>query len=373
MSNPTTSGRITPNSNPIYKNLQKIKVDSLKIRIPVEDVKIVSSTFLEKFQKLYVTGEIAEDISLESHKTDITNGITARIGLVCCRVGKDESKEFIYIQANSKMLKSRYLEGITLDTIYLIYTYIIDLKVIEFDFEQFLNAYVSDIDFAYDVNVSPENMIVMNQKIFSKVHQDKLKYVDKPFRKDSNIGLQFNRREKATPSLPFIKIYHKGIEFEHHSKEFYDSFMKGIDLKNYGRLEYTLKNAKHQKHLGISIKTLRQLLEIDKMMIENIVLRGIPECYVESRIVIRDYGKITPVNKVLIFYMESLIKQGYDKQDLFAVLRLFDGKDSASRRDASRIKNLLNTLFETMENGNKKQAIKNKEINDVLRVLKIDL
>lgn len=372
MSNPTTFGRIAPNSTN-FSTLQKIKVDSLKIRIPIECVKVVSSTFLEKFQKLYVTGEIAEDISLESHKTDITDGITTRIGVVVCRVGKDESKEFIYIQANAKMLKSRYLEGITLETINLIYDYVIALGIIEFSFEQFLDSFVSDIDFAYDVNISPENMILMNQKIYSKIHQNKLKYVDKPFRKDSNIGLQFNRREKATPSLPFIKIYHKGIEFEHHSKEFYEAHLKGFNLSNYGRLEYTLKNAKHQKHLGISIKTLRQLLEVDRLMIENIVLRGIPECYVENRIVIRDYGKITPVDKMLLYYMERLIEQGSDKQDLFSVLKLFSGNDSASRRDHSRMKNKLISLFETMENGNKKRAAKNKEINDVLRVLKIEL
>jgi hypothetical protein len=356
------------------KYLQTLKIDSLKIRIPLEEVKIVSSTFLEKFQKVFLTGEIDETVSLENNKTSIKEGITCRIGVVNYRINKDESKEFVYIQANSKMLKSGYLEGITAETIELIYNYIIQENVVFFTLEQFLGSYVSDIDFAYDIEISPETMIKMNQRIFSKVKESKVKLVDKPFRKDSNIGLQFNRREKATPSSPFIKIYHKGVEFKHHSSEFYNFYLKDINLDNYGRLEYTLKSAKHQKHLGVEIKTLRKLITEETIQImETIVLQGISECYIDSKTSTRDYSKLTPMHKILIFYMESLIKEGYDKEDLFKVLQLFEGKEASDRRDFSRTKILLQNIWELLENGNKKSLKKNAEVNEVLRILKINL
>jgi hypothetical protein len=349
-----------------------IKVDSLKIRIPSEDVQIISTTFNEQFQKLYVSGEIDEHISLESHKTDITDGITSRIGLVNCRTGKDQSKEFIYFQLNAKMLKENYLKGITAETVKQIYEYVMNLKIVFVPFEIFMQSYVSDIDFAYDIEITPENMILLNQKIYSMISETKLKYVDKPFRKESNIGIQFNRREKATPTTPFIKIYHKGVEFKHHSNEFYSKYLSKIDMTNQGRIEFTLKNAKHKNHLGISLKTLRNLVEFNKKEAEEMTLQAIQENYIDKKIVIRDYSKLTPVNKIIIFYMESLIKQGYDKQELFSALKMFAGNEKADRRDYSRMKTLLLGLYDQIETGGKKKAARNKEINDVLRTLKIE-
>lgn len=356
------------------KFLQKIKVDSFKLRIPIEKVTFVSTTFCEKFKKLYInTGELDEDISLEKHKTDITNGISTRIGVVCCRVGKDESKEFVYFQVNSKMCRERYLEGITLDTIKGVYDYIMALNIVFVDYEEFLCGFVTDIDFAYDINITASLMVELNKRIYSKIREDRFKYVDKPFGKQDNVGMQFNKRDKATPSLPFVKIYHKGVEMKHHSNEFYDAYLSGTDLSNYGRLEYTLKNAKHQKHLGISIKTLNQLLEVDRMLIENIVLRGIPECYVEKRLVVKDYSKVTPTERLILHLMTELVNHGGDKQSIYSVLGTFDSSNATERKDMSRVKKTIDNLVFMMDTGTKKSMKVNREVNDVLKILNFDL
>lgn len=356
------------------KFLQKIKVDSFKLRIPIEKVTFVSTTFCEKFKKLYInTGELDEDISLEKHKTDITNGISTRIGIVCCRVGKDESKEFVYFQVNSKMCRERYLEGVTLDTIKDVYDYIMALNIVFVDYEEFLFGFVTDIDFAYDINITASLMVDLNKKIYSKVREDRFKYVDKPFGKQDNVGMQFNKRDKATPSLPFIKIYHKGVEMKHHSNEFYTAYLSGIDLSNYGRLEYTLKNAKHQKYLGISIKTLSQLLEVDRMLMENIVLRGIPEGYVEKRLIVKDYSKISPTERIILHLMTEVVNHGGDKQSIYSVLNTFDMNEKSDRRDKSRVKKTIDNLVSMMDTGTKKSMKVNREVNDILKILKFDL
>jgi hypothetical protein len=353
---------------------QKIKVDSFKLRIPTEKVTIVSTTFCEKFKKLYIdTGEIDKDVSLEKYKTNIENGISTRIGIVNFRVNRDESKEFIYFQLNSKMCKERYLEGITTDTIKIVYDYIIALNIVYVDYQEFINGFVSDIDFAYDINITAPVMVEMNKQIYSRVRDDKFKYVDKPFGKQDNVGMQFNRREKATPSSPFVKIYHKGLEMKHNSPEFYAAYLSGIDLSNHGRLEYTLKNAKHQKHLGISIKTLNQLMEIDRMLIENIVLSGIPEGYIEKRVVVKDYSKITPTERVILHLMTELVNRGGDKQIIYSVLRTFDSTSSTDRKNMSRAKKIIDDLVFMMDTGTKKTMKLNRKVNDVLRILRFDL
>jgi hypothetical protein len=355
----------------ILPYLQRVKVDSLKLRIPLEDVSIVSTTFREKYQKLYVTGELDECFSLEQHKTNITNGITARIGIVSHLVTQHTSKEFIYIQANSKMCKGRYLEGITLDTVKCVYDYIISLKVVYFTYEVFLDSFVSDIDLAYDVDISVSDMISMNQAIYSTVKVNMVRHMDKPFRSSDNVGLQFNRREKATPSAPFIKIYHKGLEMAHKSKEFYDEYLSMFDLSRYGRIEFTIKGAKHQSHLGISIKTLRQLLEYDRLFLDNLVLEAIPKNYIEKRVVIKMNKESSYMDKMLLFCMNELIASGRDKRDLYSMLSQFGGDSAKERMEKSRVKKKIDAILSQIDSS--EQLDKNERVRNVMRILRLDV
>lgn len=363
----------TEKASDLNKYYQKIKIDSFKIRIPIEKVTFISSTFCEEYQKVYLsTGEIDEQINLEKHKTTIVNGITCRIGVASFLVDKNQVQEFVYFQPNSKMLEGNYLKGIVVETIKQVYDYIISQNIVYVSYEDFLEGFVSDIDFAYDIRITAETMIVLISRIYSKIRQDKYKYVDKPFKRDSNVGIQFNTRQKATPSTPNIKIYHKGLEMEHHSREFYDSYLLGKDLSEYGRLEFTLKNKKHQEYLGISIKTLEQLLEIDVNIMEPIVLQSIPENYVEKNIYTKDLGKLTPTEVLIVGLMEKSISLGSDKMDIYNVLSKFDNSD-LGRRDKSRGKKILDNLMSFIETGATKTMVSNKKLNDVLRVLKFDV
>jgi hypothetical protein len=352
--------------------LQTVKVDSFKLRIEAEKVQIVSTTFCEKYQKIYITGELEEEFNLEKHKTNIENGITTRIGVVSCTTGKDRIEEFIYFQVNAKMCKSNYLSGVTKDTISQVYDHIINQKIVYVTFQDFLNGYVTDIDFAYDVEISHDNMKKLNNQIYGKIREDKMKFVDKPFGKQENIGLQFNRRDKATPTSPFIKIYHKGIEFEYKSQEFYNEYLSHYNLKNYGRLEFTLKNARHQKQLGIEIRTLNQLVNYDRQIIEPIVLAAISENYIEKKIIVRDYSKLSPTNRFILYLINEVIERGGDKITIYKVLETFSQDSPSDRRDKSRLKKLIDEMLDRLENGTKKQLVKNKEINGVLRLFSLD-
>jgi hypothetical protein len=196
-----------------------------------------------------------------------------------------------------------------------------------------------------------------------------MRYIDKPFRKNDNVGIAFNRREKATPTTPFIKIYHKGLELQSKTKEFYDAYLSGIDARNVGRLEYTLKNSKHQKHLGIEIKTLRQLLAMDKSLIESIVTSGIRENYLEKGLRNIDYTKLSPMERIIKYYMEDLITLGRDRKDLYRVLDVFDNSDK-ERKDKSLMRRKISSLIE--ESAQKEKLDKNEELANAIRAFGLE-
>ena len=189
------------------------KIDSLKLRIPRHLVEYIDPTFCQEYQRLYTqSGMIESTINLDKHKVDITNGISTRIAVMFLTDGP-VINEYVIIQANAKQLKSKYLQGITIQNVEDLYHYIMQLQVIYVSFETFMHeALVSDIDIAYDINITPKGLGDAIAAIYSNVLPSAFRFVGKPFRKNTNTGIQFNVREKATPSRPFVKIYHKSLE-----------------------------------------------------------------------------------------------------------------------------------------------------------------
>jgi hypothetical protein len=359
---------------PVSQTLELAKIDSLKLRIPRHKVSYVDSTFAQEYKKIFVdtgeigtkknpkTGEFEEHINLDKHKVDVTKGISSRIAVFHSLQG-GQAEEQIVIQCNSKQLKHRYFEGITWQTIKDLYEYIIGLNIIYVDYRTFLNAYVSDIDFAYDVKVSKGAMMEANQEIYRNVLPSCHKFVGKPFRKQSNIGIQFNVRDKATPSRPYVKIYHKTTEFETHSNEFAEAFLKGQDYSDIGRLEFTLKNTKHRKHLDIHITTMKDLLDLPQETMQNVCFSGIGN-YLFKKEIMREFKDLSPTDRLILHFINKDIEHGADKQSIYAVLHSFDNP-----QERSRMKKKLTQLLEQVQDGEK--LVANAETMNFLRALKL--
>ena len=82
--------------------LEKLKIDSFKLRIPRVLVKFIDPKFASKYQKVYTnTGEIDEHINLDQNKVNIENGITTRIGVVHS-MDAEGGSEYVVFQLNSK-------------------------------------------------------------------------------------------------------------------------------------------------------------------------------------------------------------------------------------------------------------------------------
>lgn len=345
--------------------LETIKIDSLKLRIPRYKVEYVDSTFAQEYQKVFTkSGEIEDKINLDKHKVDVTNGITTRIAVFHSLQG-GMAEEQIVIQCNAKQLKQSYFLGINKNTIHDLYNYINDLEIIRVSFDDFMDAYVSDIDFCYDVKVDPNTMIEANQEIYNKVKPNYFKYVGKPYRQKTNVGLQFNSRERATPSKPYVKIYHKTLELDYKSFEFSQEYLKEVDYSDIGRLEFTIKNTRHRKKLNLIYHNLRDLLRLNHAEIGIAMFSGVLN-YVETSQIIREHKDLSPTDRLILHFIKRTIQKGDDKQCVFESLNIFEQPQERSRMK----KKLKQLIYQVNE---KEQLVANQKTMNFLRKLRLNL
>jgi hypothetical protein len=363
--------------------LYTAKIDSFKLRVPERLVQIVDPTFLQRYQKVYVSsGLIDDNIKLDNHKVNLTDGISTRIGIAYFRSGKDidrEEEASYYFQLNSKMLKSRYLNGINVNNIRLIYNYIINLNIVYLDYDDFLDGYITDIDVAYDIECEPKTLKSLIPKILSKVLLEKQKFIDKPHLKDDNIGVSFNKREKAINKAPFIKIYHKTIELEHNSNEFANAHLKATNYQNIARLEFTFKDSKHRKYLKVKCNTLRELLSLDDKILTEIVSTSIATYYIEkeqikpTKTIISNSKIMTWYERVISILIQDRIEKGADDIDIYKVLNFFPGETESDKRVKRKVRKYLENIIGNLSQKETIEKLdKNKKERAALRALKLD-
>tara|TARA_B110000037_G_scaffold80485_1_gene95928 strand:+ start:3842 stop:4927 length:1086 start_codon:yes stop_codon:yes gene_type:complete len=355
------------NRTKIHKklNLEKIKIDSFKLRVPLVCVEIVDSKFASKYQKVFVeTGEIDEYINLDKNKVHIENGITSRIGIVHS-MDTNGGGEYIVFQINAKQLKKRYFEGINRNNIKAIYNYLMSFNLVYLNYSAFLNGLISDVDLCFDYRISRKGMQETNQKVYESILPHCYKYVQKPFGRKNNTGIQFNDRAKATPSKPYCKIYHKTTELETKSEDFAKAYLTDINFHNLGRFEYTIKNSKHKSYLRLKYQSLDDFLKIQQKTLERFFFNGI-KAYTTSKSIIREYKDLSPTDRLLLIMINKLIERGADKQNIYTALYNFD-----IPQEKSRMKKKLINLLENVDDNYR--LIANQESMQMLRVLRLDL
>lgn len=229
-----------------------LKVDSLKVLIPLSKVVILSKIGTFRLVSSE-TGEIDEDEFKQNAYTIKENGITTRFEQVHRMEGNKEV-DYLAIMYNSKCLKHRYFRGITLDTIVDVYRYLIGLKVADFKYIDFVKSKCLDVDFAVDGFVSDRDTYLEYLNIMKDISRPKKQGDLYLVQDDHNAGLQFGNRKFANVNNPFWKIYNKFDEMVRFDKiaklyvesVFYAKYMKPFNVSGYQliRHEYTVKNGK---------------------------------------------------------------------------------------------------------------------------------
>lgn len=261
--------------------INSIQIDSLKFRIPINLVTILDLELLDNIIELNErTGEItSSEFKRKSVEYKLTETAKVKMLVQKKRVSSQDSSDCLIVYLNSKILKERYFEGINPANIDQVYKDLMSLKAFEVDFDTFLLANCTDIDFKFDEYLHPSEWTELLELIKTETKPKKqmgsgYKIFNPSPRHPLQKGLQFSSRERATKSLPFVKFYYKGGELLSNSKEFYDEHISKYytkdELLNYHRVETTIKNKDQAKTLGINSTTLSGLLSLTEEQKVNV-------------------------------------------------------------------------------------------------------
>lgn len=239
---------------------QPKSIDSLKLRISIDNVKIINEVLGDEY--FVFSKRTGEEITDENFKRNayfheekgcktfykIENQIT-KDGIVL---------PYLTILFTSKILGVDYFKGIQRTTVFEVYEQIIKQQVVYMTFEDFMFGECTDTDVKIDLIPRVEATEIINT-IYSLAKPKKLAIeACSIYRRKTNLGIQFALRKTSKYiNCPYLKFYEKIRELNSKSEEFYHNHLSGLNLpKEILRVETTIKNKKHFKHFGQENTTL---------------------------------------------------------------------------------------------------------------------
>ena len=335
------------------------KWDSLRLELPHQKCRILDNSKIgipymlvgvRDWAGLVLEGSDAEPLH-KLNQTDYTKGITLRIAQVSRVVGVGANEMRFVIQVNSKMLKERYFEGMTLDNIKLIYDYIIQHKIIDFSYEDFLDGFVYDADLCYDAEAKPEVFSKMLSRLHISLNPNKWRKVNLFNKSSTNMGIEFGKRDSASNTNPFCKFYHKGLEglnkLSSDKKtigEFNREYLDGL-MYDVARLEVTFKNRDMFKEYGIPVKSLSDLLSLDRGKLRHIVTTIVKKNYMDKRAKSSfTEDNVSPKDDLILNLMEYLIDNGETEEYFINIADMFDGDYTQKSRYRQMVKKFLSNI-----------------------------
>lgn len=334
-----------------------ITIDSTKIRIPFGKVQVLNPELGEKTSLVSNrTGEVIKEMKTNSLKIE-ENGISTYYGIEKQVDSDRRTYSYLVILFNSKLLKGEYLNGIWKDNIKLIYDALIGHRVVYFSYDDFMNGYVTDVDFKKDITTEYFDKILIEVNKYTKPSKMKNRGTRVYNRVGHNRGIDFGERKTATPSYPFLKIYDKETELRNNSTEFYQS--NNIQIpSNLIRIEFTIKNRKHFRRYEIEENTLNSVLNLEGGKLYSI-LKDIFSIHLEPRKPKAPVMKnLSPTDLIICNSIYFMLEGGVSIGNI--VDSLTDNIESKVAR--SRTKRKLNDLYRYHIKDQKVDII-NKEVN----------
>ena len=366
-------------------NFKIPKIDSLRLLIPISDLKIIDSKLLKTF--VTVCEETAE-IDSEHIKTNVfhtENGIKTRFAVQNLFNENKDLTQYLAIGISSKMLKENYFFGISKSTIQSVFNYINSTGTIEVSKEVFLNAKVVDVDFCIDLKLKDNTCKDVFKLCYDLTIPNKQVTVNL-FNEGTNRGIQWGNREKvhkAYTTKQFLKYYAKILELKNNSTDFYNAYLKDrINEKtlfsdgeeyitdenteeNVLRIETTIKNKDHFATYGIYCKTLIDLLNIDLPKYGAIFNRPI-QTYMTGYKTVNHTTELTLQERMYIHTLKLEAKlmglkphQAIDKLVLNMYPNFTETKINTLKVQRSKFKKRLNELLDI----DKRIMIENKNNN----------
>lgn len=315
----------------------KITVDSFNFRIPIRDVTIKDeSLFGTRYIVEPTSGNIEDEFKKNREAIRLTGGITVSMAIQKQTTSEQRLREYLVILVNAKLLKESYFDGITLENAEQIYNEIIALGKVSFSYTSFLQAECTDVDFKLDRHHSEFHRIMKKMRSHAKssVHVNRgMSYFDK---KD-NRGIEFGKRNTATASYPYLKLYAKQLELMNKSGAFYSKHLshEANYIDNLIRTEFTIKNKSHFRKYDIEDTTLASILSIGQDKLKDI-LKQILSVHLEKRISpIKTINEMKANDRLLYNAIYVLMEQNQMNYNLIreTLIQGFDRQERYRKRE----------------------------------------
>jgi len=351
------------------------KVDSVRLSIPLVDCEIIDTNLIDRIE-VRTTNTVSGEVLSEKFPNGIPTLLENEDGTTLkfwkenqffYFEGKKIPTTYLTFLVNSKHLKERYFEGITLDTLPLIYDYLMSFNIVRFSYDTFLNSRYNDTDICVDFKSTPEQFDGLKTNIKSLSSNPEL--WQSATNQKNNSGMwsptKNEPRVNATPSKPFIKFYSKEEDFTYQSTFFAQSYIQSELYKDLYRIEATIKNSKHKAHLGISqAKTFGAFLHLDlQLLLQQLVKEYFKN---ESKLVMKS-GELTPMEKVLVDLLNELTSKGATNSELFAIFN----RNDVSRQAKGILKEKYHKLT-SLDEFNREQLAINSASKEVFTYLGIE-
>jgi len=240
-------------------------IDSLKIRIPIEQVTILNEILGDEYYVFSKT--TGEEITDESFKKNAyfheLNGCKTYYKIEKQNLQKGAISTYLTILLTSKILGNDYFKGLQKSTALQVYDKLMEQKVISMSFQSFMLSECTDTDIKIDL--LPSAPVIKIVKELFKLVKPKKRAIEgcSIYTKKDNLGIQFALRKTSRYiNCPYLKFYEKVRELKYHSEEFYKNNFLGLDLpKEILRIETTIKNKNHFKHFKQTSTKLFSVLE----------------------------------------------------------------------------------------------------------------
>lgn len=353
------------------------KVDSARLSIPLFECKVLDTNLIDTILRQAIntiTGEVikSEEQTHEGIPTRVkgADGTEVKFWIdkqfYYTQEGAKEHTEYITFLVNSKHLKERYFEGITLDTLPILYDFLMSFKIVSFSFQSLLNSRYNDTDICVDFNSTSEHFEALKNELKGLSSSPEHWHTAIGQKDNSGIWTPIKRepRANATPSKPFIKFYSKQEDFTHKSRDFARAYIESDQYKDLYRVEATIKNSKHKAYLGISgAKTFGAFLHLDmQLLLQQLVNEYFKN---ETKLVMKS-GELTPIELVIVDLMNELTKKGATNNELFV---LFNRSD-VSRQARKGLREKYHKLT-ALDEFNRKQLELNSASSDLFSYLDI--
>ncbi len=138
--------------NKNINTLDTIEIDSLKLRIPYDQVEVIDYKLWDTLSSHWEsTGEINEtkipnQVSTTKEDEFGNHTYSYKWAIVSQTLERGRTNKFIRIHLNSKALHQHYFKGISKHTVKLLYKQLMSERKVYFSFETFLKADYANID-----------------------------------------------------------------------------------------------------------------------------------------------------------------------------------------------------------------------------------